>query len=709
MNLSNLFNPKSIAVIGASPNKDKVGYSLIKNLLAEKSADWRRKIYPVNPGYKKILNLSSFASVLDIKDPVDLALIALPSKIVPRVLEQCGKKKIPNVIIVSSGFKETGKGGAELEEEIKSIAKKYKITLLGPNCLGVIDSYTNLNASFAANMSEKGNIGFISQSGALGAAMLDWAKNRGIGFSKFVSLGNEAGLTEIEFLQYLADDKNTKAIMLYLEKVSDGKKFMRLANQITRKKPIVVLKAGRSVKGMAAVASHTGSLAPEDSVFATACHESGVITVESIRQFFNFAKLFHMGIFKPLKRLAVLTNGGGPSVVAADLIDLSKSLELATLKNPTKKALKKILPPMAAVNNPVDIIGDALSSRYASALKILVNEKNIDAIITVLTPQMMTQAEETAKLLGSFSKKKPILPVFIGGQSIQKALLEFKENGLVNFGCTKDIVEVLDIMTSDSKKPSFAKASTIAKALADKSEGRQPTTKMMGFEEIKKLFSNYGITLEGEFVREKSGLQNAFNKFNYPIAMKVVSPNVIHKTEFRAVKLNIKNLDEAEKAWDEIVNSIKAKLPNARVEGMVVQKMVNPHTITGKDIFAKTHSPFGVGAREIIIGMKRDKTFGPVIVFGMGGIFTEALKDVSSRIAPVTKSEAKKMIEEIKGYPILKGLRGEKPVDFEKLENLIIAVSKLSLEHLEIQEIDLNPVMASENEAKIIDARVITE
>ncbi|MCL5004613.1 MAG: acetate--CoA ligase family protein [Patescibacteria group bacterium] len=695
MNLSNFFNPKSIAVIGASPNKDKVGYSLVKNLLGGS----RRKIYPVNPAYKKILNLTSYTSVLDIKNEIDLALIALRADIVPQVLEECGKKKISNVIIISSGFKEIGRSGLELEEKIKTIAKKYKITLLGPNCLGIIDTQNNFNASFAPEIPLKGSIAFVSQSGALGAAMLDWAKARGIGFSKFISLGNEADLTEIEFLEYLASDKNTKAIMLYLEKISDGKKFMRLAKQITRKKSIVILKAGRSNKGLAAVASHTGSLAPEDSVFAAACKQSGVITVESIRQFFSFAKLFHMGIYKPLKQLAVLTNGGGPSVVAADLIDLSKSLELATLKNETKNALKKVLPPMAAVNNPIDIIGDALSDRYASALKILVNEKNINAVITILTPQMMTQAEETAKLLGGFSKKKPILPVFIGGQSIYKALLEFKKNGLVNFGDSRDIVEILDVMAAENKKTSFFKTS----------ESGQTTYKMLGFEETKKLLSKYSIAVEGEFVKTKNELSNVFNKFNNLVAIKIVSPNVIHKTEFRAVKLNIKNLDEAEKAWDEIVNSIKAKLPNARVEGMVVQKMVNPHTITGKDIFAKTHSPFGVGAREIIIGMKRDKTFGPVIVFGMGGIFTEALKDVSSRIAPVTKSEAKKMIEEIKGYPILKGLRGEKPVDFEKLENLIIAVSKLSLEHLEIQEIDLNPVMASENEAKIIDARVITE
>ena len=697
MNLSNLFNPKSIAVIGASPNKDKVGYSLVKNLLSGGKrnpapyADRRygARIYPVNPAYKKILNLPSFASVLDIKDKIDLALIALRADIVPQVLEECGKKKISNVIIISSGFKEAGKKGFELEEKIKIIAKKHKITLLGPNCLGVIDTQNNFNASFAPEMPLKGNIAFVSQSGALGAAMLDWAKNRGIGFSKFISLGNEADLTEIEFLEYLANDKNTKAVLLYLEKISDGKKFMRLAKQITRKKPIVVLKAGRSPKGTAAVASHTGSLAPENSVFEAACRQSGVITVESTRQFFNFAKLFHLGVLKPVKRIAVLTNGGGPSVVAADSIDLSGSLELATLKNSTKKALKKALPPMAAVNNPVDIIGDALSDRYEKSLKILAADKNVDAIIAILTPQMMTESEKTARLLGEFYKKrkKPVFPVFIGGQSIQKALLEFKKNGLVNFGSSNDIVEILDKLSRRSGRDSNSTSRRTSELAASR--------KMLGFEETKKLFGNYGVVLEGEFIKEKSGLQNVFNKFNSPVAMKIVSPDVIHKTEFKAVKLNIKTLAEAENAWDEIINSVKATRSTSlranasalEIDGMVIQSMFK--------------------GKEIIIGMKRDKTFGPVIVFGMGGIFTETLKDTSSRIAPVSNSEAKKMIEEIKSYPILKGLRGEKPVDFEKLENLIAKISKLAVENPDIQEIDLNPVMATENEAKIVDARVI--
>jgi len=429
---------------------------------------------------------------------------------------------------------------------------------------------------------------------------------------------------------------------------------------------------------MEAVVSHTGSLVPEDSAFAAACKQSGIIIVESIRQFFNFAKLFHMEIYTPLKHLAVLTNGGGPSVIAADLIDLSKSLRLVTLKNSTKNALKKVLPPMAAINNPIDIIGDALSERYAKTLNILTKEQNIDAIITILTPQMMTQAEETAKLLGKFAKKKPILPVFIGGQAIHKALLAFKKNKLVNFGDSRDIIEILDAIQSNSKKQVLQQA-----------QNKQITNKIMHFEEIKKLFSNYGVSLEGEFVKEKSALASIVNKFGgTAIAMKVVSPDVIHKTEFKAVKLDIKNVDEAKKAWDEIINSIRLKNPNARINGMIIQPMIK--------------------GKEIIIGMKRDKTFGPVIVFGMGGIFAEALKDVSSRIAPVNKSEAKKMIEEIKSYPIFKGLRGEKPVDFEKLENLILTISKLSLEHPEIQEIDLNPIMATENYAKIVDTRVIT-
>ena len=674
MNLSKFFDPESIAVIGASSKKESVGYSLTFNLVKGK----KRIVYPINPQYKKVLGLTCRSSVSEIDGKIDLALIAVRADVVPLVLEECGKKKIPFAIIIASGFKETGQRGKELEDKLKSIAKKYGISLLGPNCLGILDSHSDLNASFSAEKPLKGSIAFISQSGALGASMLDWGKEHGIGFSKFVSLGNEAGFTEIDFLEHFAGDKNTKAIMMYLEKVSDGKKFMKLAKKITGGKPIVVIKAGRSKKGISAVMSHTGSLAGEDLVFNAACRECGVVTVESISEFFNFAKLFQLGILKPVNNLAVLTNGGGPSVVAADLIDLSISLELAELKESTKKSLFKVLPPMAAVNNPIDIIGDALSSRYFDALKILSEDKNIGAIMVMLTPQMMTQAEETAKTIASFIRKKPIISVFIGGKTVKKGIEFFKKKNLVNFDFPEDAVGVLDLMFLGNKSKK-----------SEKSAGRpEAELKMLGFPETQKILAEQGIRIPGMFLKTKEELTANFGKFKgEPLAMKVVSSRIVHKTEAGGVKINLKNIEEALRAWDEITESARIKIPGAEIEGMVVQPMAR--------------------GKEVIIGMKRDRIFGPTILFGLGGIFAEAIKDISMRVAPISEAD-KQMVKEIKGYKILNGLRGDKAVDFKKIEELIVAVSHLSLSRPDIIEIDLNPVMVTDSGATVVDARIMT-
>src|ERR1035437_4273541 len=448
MNLTNFFNPKSIAIIGASSDKNKVGYALVTNLLNGA----KRDIYPISISEKEILGLKTYSSIKDIGENIDLALIAVRADIVPAIMEECAVKKIKNVIIIAAGFKEEGLAGAELEKKVADIAKKNGIALLGPNCLGIIDAQSDLNASFSASKPDKGHIAFLSQSGALGTAILDKALSEGVGFSKFISLGNEVALSEIEFLEYLKDDKDTKAILMYMEQLSNGKKFMELATEITKHKPIVLIKAGQSARGQQAVMSHTGSLAPEDAVFTAACKQVGIIVVESIREFFNTAKLFELGIMEPLQKLIILTNAGGPAVVTTDLIDLSRSLSLVELGDETKERLKKVLPPMAAVNNPVDIIGDALSDRYDSALKILVEEKTADAIIVLLTPQMMTQAEATANLLAEYRKKKPIIPVFLGGPNIEAGLVELKKNSLVNFAFPKDAVAALDNLARCAKK-----------------------------------------------------------------------------------------------------------------------------------------------------------------------------------------------------------------------------------------------------------------
>jgi len=702
MTIQNFFNPKSVAVIGASADKNKVGYALLFNLVSGA----KRDIYPVSISEKEILGLKAYASIKDISAEIDLAVIAVRADIVPSILEECAAKKVQSVIIISAGFKEIGAAGTELEKKVADIAGRAGITLLGPNCLGTIDAHTDLNASFAAIKPKAGQIAFVSQSGALGTAVLDKALAEGIGFSKFISLGNEATLSEIDFLQYLKDDADTKAILIYIEQLSAGPEFMRLCSEITKTKPIVVIKAGRSVRGQQAVMSHTGSLAPEDAVFKAACKQAGIIVVESIREFFNMAKLLQIGVMKPLQKLIVLTNAGGPAVITTDLIDASRSLSLITLSTETKEQLKKVLPPMAAFNNPVDIIGDALSARYDAALKILVEEKSADAIIVLLTPQMMTETEATALLLAEYCKKKPIIPVFIGGPTIAKGLETLTANGLVNFTFPKDAIEALDNLAGNASKIDEKNKATeinkketekLSETATEKEKSPAPKTlTMMSFAETADLFKKYDLTLPGVLVKEKSDLTEAMKKISESSAngadgnvftLKAISPDVVHKTEMGAVKLNLKSVAEAELAWEEIATSIKTKKPNAVIEDMLIQTMVS--------------------GKEIIIGMKRDAVFGATVLFGLGGIFTEALKDTSLRVAPITKPEATKMISEIRGINILTGLRGEAPIDIEKLADIIVKISQLATEHPEIKEIDLNPVMASSTNADIVDVRVM--
>jgi len=454
---------------------------------------------------------------------------------------------------------------------------------------------------------------------------------------------------------------------------------MELAKKITKVKPVVLIKAGRSARGSAAVLSHTGSLAPADAVFTAACRECGVIVVESLREFFDFTKLFRMGIFRPLRQLAVITNGGGPSVVATDLIDLSRSLELAALPATAKRALQKVLPPMAATGNPVDLVGDATSKRYDDALGILTAQKNIDGIIAILTPQMMTDAASVAGILIARAKEKPIIPVFMGGGWVQKGISALHKGGLANCDFPNDVLEVLDKMSPTAKKlPS--------KPTAGKSTAQNQ--KMADLPATLKLLSRYGVKVPGVFLRRKAELAAAFKKFgNKPLAMKIVSKDIVHKTDAHGVRLDLETTDTAARAWDDIMKSVKAKNPKAKIQGMFVQPMAK--------------------GKEVIIGMKRDPIFGPVIVFGLGGIFVEALKDTSMRIAPVGPTEAKKMIGEIKGYKILHGLRGERSVDMDALAKIIAAISKLSLAHPEVKEIDLNPVMVNIKKASVVDARII--
>jgi len=677
MNLENFFNPNTVAVIGASSDKSKVGYAIMANLVAGQ----KRTILPISLNEGEILGLKVYKSIKEIpaENNIDLAVIAVRADIVPQILIECGERGIKTVIVISAGFQEIGEKGKELQDKIKEISDKYSIALLGPNCLGTIDTHNDLNCSFGTKKPVKGGIAFLSQSGALGTSLLDKAIQDGIGFSKFISLGNEAKLTEIDFLEYLAKDPETTSILIYLEKLSDGKKFMELAMEITKTKPIVVLKAGRSARGMEAVMSHTGSLAPEDSVFSGALKQCGVIAVESIREFFNLARLFHLGITKPLGIFSIITNGGGPSVVAADLVDLSRSLSLARFEEETKEALKNVLPSMASINNPIDMIGDALSDRYEKTLEIICNEKVSEAIILMLTPQMMTEVEATAKLISKFRDKKPIVPVFIGGPSILPALEYMKQNNLVNFPWPKDAVEALDNLALGMKKKSNGSH------MANKDTPHN--SKMMEYTRMSHLLNEYSIPFLGILMKNKSEIVGAISRLgNGPYAMKVISPEIVHKTDAGAVTLHINGVEEANHAWDKMEKRVKGDNPSISIEGYTIQRM-------------------GIG-REVILGMKRDPVFGPVILFGLGGILAEALNDTTIRIAPINKEEALNMMQSIKGIKILNGMRGEKAIDFDSLANIVVDFSRMVLEHPEIREIDLNPIMVTDSKIDIVDCRM---
>jgi len=669
--LENLFNPKGVAVIGASGNPQKIGYALASNLVTDKKD---RRIFLVNPSEKEILGEKVFADVKDIKENVDLAVIAVKPEIVPNVLRACGEKKIPYCIIITAGYKETGEEGKKREDELKQIAKNFNIKIIGPNCLGIFDCQNNLNATFGDKLPGVGNISVISQSGAVGTSMLDFAKKENIGFAKFISVGNEAGLTENDFLEYLLTDENTKAIALYLEAVSDGTRFLELAKKITAVKPLVVLKAGKTARGAMAVASHTGSLASENKIFEAVCAQAKVINVETISQMFDLLKMFNAGIYQALENIGIVTNGGGPSIILADLLELSQSLNLATLTDKTKTALREVLPITAAVGNPVDVIGDALSDRYESALKILSKVKDIDALAVILTPQKMTQIKETAKIIAKINKKKVVLPLFIGGTQIEPALKIFRQKNIAYFSDPIDLVKALDYLSFKNK-------------IFIQNKKEEAVVDQLDFSQTEKLLQSVGLSTSGILLSDKKEIISATGKLPGPYVLKAITDKVLHKSDVGALKLNLQNAEEVEKAWEEISKNVFSKTSDIKIEGMLLQSMT--------------------AGREVIIGMKRDATFGPTIVFGLGGIFVEALKDVSMRIAPLTPDDIDNLIGDIKGINILKGTRGQKAINFEALKQTILAISNLAIKHPEIKEMDFNPVFCDENRVNLVDVRIV--
>jgi len=694
--LDYFFKPESVCLIGASTNPEKLGFKILKNLI---DGGYKGKIFPVNPKADTILNLKCYKTVSEITDSVDLSIIVIPSEFVCEVVEECGKKGVRGIIVISAGFKEAGEEGKRREEKLKEIVKKYKIRLIGPNCLGIIDTKNKLNASFAFEMPPEGKISFITQSGALGTAILDWAVKENIGLSKFVSFGNKADISEIDLIEEFENDPDTNVILLYLEGVSDGRKFMDIAKKVTFKKPIIVVKSGKTESGMKTASSHTGSLSGLDTSFNSAIRQSGVIRADTIEEFFDYALIFSYQPVLKGDRIGIVTNAGGPSVIAVDMIE-EIGLKLAKFSNYTIESLKKFLPPASNIHNPVDVLGDAKADRYEKAIEYVVSDEGVDGIMVILTPQVTTEVEKTAECIAKISKKyeKPIIASFMGGKRVEEGIKILKENNIPNYFSPERGIISFKAMINYKKsieeraKGNIIKFSVQNEKVKEKIDYfRRQQINLIGDIEGREILSLYGINVISSFLAKNENECEKFLRENKGIyVMKLVSPDIIHKTEAGGIKLNIRTPEEGKKAFLDIINSAKRYKKDAKILGVQIQQMVEK----------------GI---EVIVGVNKDAQFGHLIMFGMGGIYVELLKDVSFRVIPLTDIDAENMINEVKMSKILKGYRNIPGMDINSIKETLLRISQLVSDFPEIKEMDINPLIVKENGCIAVDVRFAFE
>jgi len=693
--LDHFFRPHSVAVVGASRDPEKLGYAVLANLI---NAGFPGPLYPINPKADEILGHTAYPSVLDVPDPLDLAVIVIPYQFVPPALEQCGQKGIPAVVVISAGFREAGLEGLAREMELIEIARKYHVRLIGPNCLGVIDTSTPLNATFAAGMPPKGPIAFMSQSGALGTAVLDIAMAGRLGFSRFASLGNKADVSEIDLLEAWGDDADSRVILIYVEGLPDGQKFMQVARQVSRHKPIVAIKSGVTASGSRAVSSHTGSLAGSEAAYKAAFEQAGVIRAPSMEALFDYARAF---AYQPLvkgDRIGIVTNAGGPGILATDALEHA-GLEIPRLSPETAEALSADLPGAASVANPVDVLGDALADRYEHAIRLVLDDPKVDGLIVIVTPQAMTEIEQTAHAVGRMAQgaTKPVLGCFMGEARIAAGIDVLWQYGVPNYPFPERAATALAAMSAyrrEQERPLFEVEHCevcqppVRELFARvRSEGRVS----IGESEAREVLEAYGFSVpKSRLAKTPDEAAHVADEIGYPVVLKVASPDILHKTDVGGVKLNLRSAGDVRDAFDLIVYRAGRYMPDARIWGCQVQQMVP-------------------GGREVLLGMSRDPQFGPLVAFGLGGIYVEALKDVAFRVAPFGRQEAAEMIREIRSYRLLEGVRGEPPADHEAMVDALMRVSQLVTEFPEIVEMDINPLMVFEQGrgAMAVDMRLV--
>ena len=699
--LKSIFEPKSIAVIGASKTAGTVGNSLFSNIL---QSDFQGVVYPVNPKYDHIMSERVYKDVIVIPDTIDLAIVCVPPKVVLDVVKQCAEKAVKGIVIITAGFKEIGKEGEKLEAKITAIADKYNLALIGPNVLGVINTEKSisLNANFALKMPKAGNIALVSQSGAIGVAAIDYLLRHNLGISKFASIGNKAVIDESDVLEYLIDDASTKIIMMYAEDIKHPTRFFEMANKASAKnKPIIIIKTGRSVRGAIASNSHTGALSSSDQAYDSLFAQCGVIRVETLAQLFENAKGF-TSLKKPKgNRIAIVSNGGGMGIIAADAVE-RYGLEMATFDSATLNLLKMNLPSTANIHNPIDILGDADAARLNSALSEIVKDKNVDAIVVSILPTMETDMDKIVSNLCDIAHANPDLPFFGNLLSLSlrpsfEKLLE--EANIPNFDFPEADIRVLATMIKyyewiklpQIKATQFEVNRNQVQEVLDSIKGQRVN---LSEPEVYKILQAYGMkTLDYRVEKYLDKIIIAANKIGYPVVLKIISEDILHKIDLGGVQINLKDEKDLEKAFNEITESIQNKKPAAKIQGFLIQKYFSEKGV------------------EIIAGAKAIKGFGSLIMFGLGGTFVELFKDVAFRLTPLKRRDALNMIKETKGYQILKGYRGQSSYDIESIVDYLLRLSQLVTDFPEIKELDVNPIKVLEDGKGIVimDAKAILD
>ena len=695
IDLNKMFKPESVAGIGASNTPGKVGYIIVDNLIND---GFEGAIYPVNPKGGEILGKQAYASIKDIPEKVDLAIITIPSVFVNDTVKDCGEAGVENMVVITAGFKEIGGEGAKLEAELTALGKEYGINIIGPNSLGITDSHTPLNGSFSQMMPPTGNIAFISQSGAMMVAIIDWSVTSGIGFSKVISLGNKAGVNEIELLQYLAEDDETKVIICYLESISDDEDFVRTMRETAVKKPIIVLKSGSSSAGAAAASSHTGALAGSDLAFDTAFGQSGIMRVETMAELFDLGLAFSKAPLPQGSNVAIITNAGGGGVLTVDAME-KVGLDLVKFDDETTAKLKECIPDEGSANNPIDVLGDAPVQRYQESLDIVLHDERVDSLIVMVCPTASADPDGIAQAIldGRRDSKKPIIVVNMGGPSFEDANELLRENGIPTYVFPETAVHALSAMTNfaqlgDRKYDDVVENITdvdkdAVKAIFDKvkADGRDT---LLGSEAYA-VAEAYGISAAPiKLSTSADEAAELAEEMEFPVVLKIASDKILHKSDIGGVKVGISSVEETKEVFDEIMANAKAAHPDIVPDGVEVQKMMD-------------------SGEEVIVGMIRDKQFGPMIAFGMGGIYVNLIEDVSFKLAKgLSSDEIDEQIESTKVSKLLAGYRGEAACDVEEVKEAIKRVARLTLDFPEISELDINPIFVYEEGSSALDIKI---